>query len=83
MNTQQADLDDLTPRPCPFCAHTGTYIESYRVAAKGSHVEYNLVCQNCGAQGPNDMSRSQAIKMWNMRRETAAEVEKLKAARGD
>jgi len=56
---------------CPFCAYPESRIESYGVGAAGFpgyHKEYAVMCENCGAFGPNDLGESGAIKMWNLRR---------------
>jgi len=55
---------------CPFCASDLTRIESW-VIGKGlpsEHKEHAVMCLHCGAMGPNDLGKSGAIEMWNMRR---------------
>ena len=56
-------------KPCPFCAYTKTRIESWVVASYSSYTEYAVMCENCGAFGPNDLGKSGAAVMWNMRRD--------------
>ena len=53
-------------KPCPFCASTDNRIEE--VPASG-HMEYAVMCENCGAFGPNDLGQSGAVEMWDMRRD--------------
>ncbi len=55
-------------KPCPFCAYTKTRIESWEIASNSPHTEYAVMCENCGAFGPNDLGKSGAMAMWNMRR---------------
>jgi len=61
----------MDTKPCPFCACPKTMVESRRVHHNnrdGYHLEYAVICCDCGAQGPSDLSASGAIEMWNMRR---------------
>ena len=62
-------------KPCPFCATDETQVVSWLVAGVGEHREYAVTCRNCGSQGPNDLSESSAIGMWDMRR-TQADLER-------
>jgi Lar family restriction alleviation protein len=57
-------------KPCPFCAREEQHIDHCRVADPGGHTYtgYYVCCQNCGAQGPNDVSEASAVAMWDMRR---------------
>ena len=55
----------LGTKPCPFCGFTDNRIESQPVH---DHVEYAILCLNCGAFGPSEVSRYRACKMWDMRR---------------
>jgi hypothetical protein len=58
-----------TLKPCPFCAYDKARIEKWEVGeGRGKHVEYAVVCENCGCFGPNDLGWSGAVEMWNMRR---------------
>lgn len=50
---------------CPFCGYDQTRIETYKVR---DHYEYAVMCLNCRAFGPNDLGKSGAVEMWNMRR---------------
>ena len=52
-------------KPCPFCGHDIIKLESWQ---NYDHTEYAGICQNCGAQGPNDLGTSGATEMWDMRR---------------
>ena len=52
---------------CPYCAFADT-MENI-TADKSNRYEYAVMCQNCGARGPNEVSEARAIEMWNMRRE--------------
>lgn len=59
-------MPTFTPtKPCPFCACPDTRIEAIPA---GNHTEYAVMCTNCGAYGPNDLGRSGACEMWDMRR---------------
>jgi hypothetical protein len=56
---------------CPFCAYDGTKVERYSfvpMATASNHFEYRVTCLNCGACGPNDISKEQAIESWSIRR---------------
>lgn len=57
-------------KPCPFCASNRICIDNWPVADPGgnSHMEHRVVCGNCSAAGPNDVSEAKAIEMWNLRR---------------
>lgn len=67
-------------KPCPFCGHDTTKLDSWRVIYHDVHMEYAFVCQNCGARGPNDVSPSRAEEMWNLRRPEAALRQRLAEA---
>lgn len=66
-----------TPKPCPFCGSADVYVEAFGMCT------YGVVCNNCYAVGPkvehgkymeavtDDLSRRDAIRMWNARNETA------------
>ena len=47
--------------PCPFCGKdVGEFVDS---------TQYIFVlCNNCGACGPNELNFKRAAAMWNMRR---------------
>ena len=53
-------------KPCQFCGVLNTSIEDRLV---GTHSEYWIMCENCGATGPSDLGASGAVAMWNLRRE--------------
>lgn len=57
-------------KPCPFCAYTKVGFNAWPVNAHGlfSHTEYTVYCKNCGAEGPNDLGKSGAVEIWNLRR---------------
>ncbi len=50
-------------KSCPFCA-------SRVLQCEEENVEEGWICwcANCGASGPNHLSWSDAIEMWNLRR---------------
>lgn len=57
--------------PCPFCACAGIKITRYIVGQGATqHDEYQAMCSNCGACGPNDLGKSGASEMWNMRHQS-------------
>jgi galactose-1-phosphate uridylyltransferase len=62
------DVDEM--KPCPFCASNKLSTERWVVGSetRAPHTEYAVVCQNCGAMGPNDLGWSGAEESWNMRR---------------
>jgi len=53
-------------KPCPFCAYDGVRFENLNAE---THLEYSVMCTNCGAFGPNDLGKSGALEMWNLRRD--------------
>jgi len=53
-------------KPCPFCGVLNPSIESKNISI---HRLYWVMCNNCGAFGPNDLGKSGAVAMWNLRRE--------------
>lgn len=55
-------------KPCPFCGSGSVDVEVVDSEA-AIWIEYVVVCKNCGAKGPNDLSPSAARHMWNLRRE--------------
>lgn len=62
-------MDNQTLKPCPFCASENIRMEVFPVLSTNSlHDEYSCMCENCGATGPNDLGKSGAIEMWNLRR---------------
>lgn len=56
-------------KPCPYCGNVNVAIVTRIVGNRFPHYEYAVACKNCGASGPNDLSESGAVKMWNLRRE--------------
>jgi hypothetical protein len=58
-------------KPCPFCASLDLHErEHYIQHHVNGHHEWTIICNNCGAEGPNDLGISGAWHMWDMRRET-------------
>ena len=55
-------------KPCPFCASTDVWVESWAINSGDRHLEYAVSCRNCGGSGPNDLGKSGAVEMWDMRR---------------
>ena len=54
-------------RACPFC---GEMDELYPETFLVDEYEYNTVrCHNCGAQGPENFNKEQAIEAWDEREE--------------
>ncbi len=47
-------------RPCPFCGSHNVDIADHRFG-------YVVMCQGCGAYGPDNLSRDKAIAAWNKR----------------
>ena len=58
--------------PCPFCGSSQVKFESWQTDTNDKHFEMAIICQNCGARGPNELNPAQAFQMWNMRREPEA-----------
>ena len=61
-------------QPCSHCNYQDSWIElrSEWVEIKNEkHIEWFYTCLNCGARGPNAMSKENAYAMWNMRRGNA------------
>jgi Lar family restriction alleviation protein len=57
-------------KPCPFCGSNHLTGETAIVPGdvKMQQEENRIICLNCGAQGPNELTRQKALDMWNMRR---------------
>ena len=51
-------------KPCPFCGFVATLDLWPR-----THSMWYIKCNHCGAQGPDDLSRENAINAWNTRPE--------------
>ncbi len=59
----------LGMKPCPFCGSEKQRVDKWLIERiNDKHMEFAVLCENCGAIGPNDMGRSGAIEMWNLRR---------------
>lgn len=55
---------------CPFCGFFKSHMEVMEFwVPLPEHSEYYIVCDNCGARGPNAMDRDKANELWEMRRE--------------
>ena len=52
-------------KECPFCGSIDTRIDLWHTAG---HTEFSVVCNDCSASGPYDLSERQAVAVWNMRR---------------
>ncbi len=57
-------------KPCPFCASENLSVELLQVMG---HNEYAVMCKNCGSFGPNDLGKSGAVEMWDLRRVPATQ----------
>ena len=52
-------------KPCPYC---GKDMQDFVCYVVDDHCEHVVACKNCGAEGPNAMTREDAADMWNLRR---------------
>ena len=52
-------------KPCPFCSHQKTYI--YHDIDSELGTAFAIVCDKCGATGPFEDTKQQAIDAWNKR----------------
>lgn len=56
-------------KPCPFCGSDSNHVSKRTVVSVNfEHAEHAVTCNNCGACGPNEMSKERAVEMWNLRR---------------
>ena len=55
-----------TTKLCPFCASDKNRLVELDA---DNHKEYAVMCENCGAFGPNDLGEWGAVEMWDLRRE--------------
>lgn len=56
---------------CPFCGSGDVGASTWEIDNRDGqhdHDEFAVMCDNCGAQGPNALSVSDARRMWNLRR---------------
>ncbi len=70
--TQRPNLE-----PCPFCNSKKVVVAQYGVALKHQEIEqgsYSVMCDDCGASGPEITGRSFAISAWNNRPPSAGEL---------
>ena len=58
-------MEENPVKPCPFCGSDDVILDVWHTAG---HTEFAVVCQNCSASGPFDLSVTKAEEMWNMRR---------------
>lgn len=72
-------MDEIKPKPCPFCGSTD--VESCPLGERPdgkTHLVYYVACNNCGSNGPliqtcrsvvpsPDAARSASIDLWNWR----------------
>lgn len=57
------------PLPCPFCSGTrlrAVELPNYDATPSGN---YAVVCDGCGAHGPDGQSEDEALKAWGRRPE--------------
>ncbi len=47
---------------CPFCGNNHVEPEQFPVT------QFVIICSNCGARGPSDLTVIRAWEMWNLRR---------------
>ena len=52
-------------KQCLFCASTNLRIEETSLFS----CKFAVFCYNCGSRGQNTLSKENAAKMWNMRRD--------------
>lgn len=64
----------MNTKKCPFCAHDETGFKTVMISGKG-HYEYQVTCRNCDAYSSSELSKKQAVKSWNMRREVDPSVQ--------
>lgn len=65
-NERPAIEYDEDYQPCPFCTTNQTALDTDVVWDGESYVHF-VVCENCGAEGPRDIDRDDAIDLWNGR----------------
>ena len=51
---------------CPFCGSKDEYLELSSERSIG-HNRHFVVCNSCGAKGPNERSDGEAWEQWNER----------------
>lgn len=69
MTTSNNDIHDLAISHCPFC-NLNVQSVIRRSPRRGPAIFY-VICENCGAQGPECTDADQAILVWNRRATTA------------
>ena len=64
-------------KQCPFCAGLSLTVTHAQTRSAtdhdghldvSDHIEHAVMCLNCGAIGPSDLTVERAAEMWNMRR---------------
>ena len=69
MTTSNNDIHDLAISHCPFC-NLNVQSVIRRSPRRGPAIFY-VICENCGARGPECTDADQAILVWNRRATTA------------
>lgn len=72
MNDELLERMMDTVLPCPFCAYQPHPSDHVRCEKVYEIVHYAINCRSCGAVGPNEVSLTEARRMWNLRRVPAA-----------
>lgn len=52
-------------KSCPFCTHSTPKHESVPPVIAGGRTVSYIYCPRCGARGPIDESKEEAIDTWN------------------
>lgn len=61
--------------PCPFCGAGAEHIERSNPMSKWRH---SVDCNTCGASGPVEATKEQAIAAWNQRTERPVGLDRIK-----
>ena len=54
-------------RECPWCKSDNVYAACDCVSVAGGENTWNVICDDCGAMGPDAHSEGEAIRHWNAR----------------
>ena len=66
-------------KPCPFCKSEAKHFERHNPMSKWRH---SVDCEKCGASGPVEATKAEAISAWNTRTTSlAAQLDALKQTR--